>query len=457
MAAADERRASLTRRSPVRRSCNLLRTPIRTSKRQVLIKPGRKAYFHRSHAVDRRRARGGAGQRPGAANQAQCCQGAAKSAQRRRFDSIASRATPSTRRRARHRICSLAWAHAIDAILRNATHTQALSKQLGTLAAGVALAGVAAAPINVFAEDAVAEAPASTTKAAGPAAGRTEFQRQLAALRETKPAAAKPIVREAPAPSAPTKAAPKAATAAKAAKKEAPAVADGAPRAADVSFDKPALKSARARSSRRRPPSPSRSATPTPPRPRRRPAWLPARRPRSVTCVEIKFQSPHAPARWRGASRRRRRPGACSMRVAAYANSLVDFPHRRPRRASCGQGRLAQARAARAAAKAAAPVAAPAPAPAKGKASTKAPAAAPAKAQLPAAPAGPPRRARPRPRPRPSRRRRPPRRLLRRRPPPPRRPRARRSSACSSRRKSLEKKPSTRSPRRARRRRRPAR
>ena len=77
----------------------------------------------------------------------------------------------------------------------NATPTQALSKQLGTLAAGVALAGVAAAPVNVFAEDAVAEAPASTTKAAGPAAGRTEFQRQLAALRETKPAAAKPIVR----------------------------------------------------------------------------------------------------------------------------------------------------------------------------------------------------------------------------------------------------------------------
>ena len=119
----------------------------------------------------------------------------------------------------------------------NATPTQALSKQLGTLAAGVALAGVAAAPVNVFAEDAVAEAPASTTKAAGPAAGRTEFQRQLAALRETKPAAAKPIVREAPAAApAPTKA-PKAA---KTAKKEAPAVADGAPRAADVSFDKPA-------------------------------------------------------------------------------------------------------------------------------------------------------------------------------------------------------------------------
>ena len=47
-------------------------------------------------------------------------------------------------------------------------------------------------------------------------------------------------MREAPAPSAPTKAAPKAATAAKAAKKAAPAVADGAPRAADVSFDKPA-------------------------------------------------------------------------------------------------------------------------------------------------------------------------------------------------------------------------
>ena len=116
--------------------------------------------------------------------------------------------------------------------------TQALSKQLGTLAAGVALAGVAAAPVNVFAEDAVAEAPASTTKAAGPAAGRTEFQRQLAALRETKPAAAKPVVREAPAAApAPTKAAPKAA---KAAKKEAPAVADGAPRAADVSFEKPA-------------------------------------------------------------------------------------------------------------------------------------------------------------------------------------------------------------------------
>ena len=47
-------------------------------------------------------------------------------------------------------------------------------------------------------------------------------------------------MREAPAPSAPTKAAPKAAKAAKTAKKEAPAVADGAPRAADVSFDKPA-------------------------------------------------------------------------------------------------------------------------------------------------------------------------------------------------------------------------
>ena len=73
----------------------------------------------------------------------------------------------------------------------------------------------------------------------------------------------------------------------------------------------PLLKSARARSSRRRLRNPSRSATPTRPRPRRRPAWLPARRPRSVTCVEIKFQSPHAPARWRGASTpstRRRTP-----------------------------------------------------------------------------------------------------------------------------------------------------
>ena len=49
-------------------------------------------------------------------------------------------------------------------------------------------------------------------------------------------------MREAPAAApAPTKAAPKAAPkAAKTAKKEAPAVADGAPRAADVSFDKPA-------------------------------------------------------------------------------------------------------------------------------------------------------------------------------------------------------------------------
>ena len=197
-------------------------------------------------------------------------------------------------------------------------HTQALSKQLGTLAAGVALAGVAAAPVNVFAEDAVAEAPASTTKAAGPAAGRTEFQRQLAALRETKPAAAKPIVREAPAAApAPTKAAPKAA---KAAKKEAPAVADGAPRAADVSFDKPAQ----------------------------------AKREGKV----IK-KAPAKPKSERDADAAKAKEAA---RVAAREKAAAA----QEAKAAAKAAEAAQARAARAAAKAAAP-AAPAPAPAKGK------------------------------------------------------------------------------------------
>ena len=223
----------------------------------------------------------------------------------------------------------------------NATPTQALSKQLGTLAAGVALAGVAAAPVNVFAEDAVAEAPASTTKAAGPAAGRTEFQRQLAALRETKPAAAKPIVREAPAAApAPTKAAPKAAKAAKAAKKEAPAVADGAPRAADVSFDKPAAQKREGKVIKKAPSKPK-SERDADAAKAKEAARVAAREKAAVcdlcgnqisvasrTCsmawsfhaIDATSHPRAACVRWRGGARR-----------SPYPNSLVDFPHRRPR------------------------------------------------------------------------------------------------------------------------------
>ena len=101
--------------------------------------------------------------------------------------------------------------------------TQALGKQLGTLAAGVALAGVAAAPADVLAAE---------STVAGPAAGRSEFSRQLAQLRETKPAPAKarsaPAAAPAPAPS-------------KAQQIKAKKAAPTTPvRAADVSFDAPA-------------------------------------------------------------------------------------------------------------------------------------------------------------------------------------------------------------------------
>ena len=71
------------------------RTPIRTSKNSQTCRPTRRKLSDRqNHAVARRRARGGAGQRPGAADQAQCCQGAAKGARRRRY---AYHKTPSTR------------------------------------------------------------------------------------------------------------------------------------------------------------------------------------------------------------------------------------------------------------------------------------------------------------------------------------------------------------------------
>ena len=275
--------------------------------------------------------------------------------------------------------------------------TQALSKQLGTLAAGVALAGVAAAPVNVFAEDAVAEAPASTTKAAGPAAGRTEFQRQLAALRETKPAAAKPIVREAPAAApAPTKAAPKAAKAAKTAKKEAPAVADGAPRAADVSFDKPAAQKREGKVIKKAPAKPK-SERDADAAKAKEAARVAAREKAAVcdlcgnqisvasrTCsmawsfhaIDATSHPRAACVRWRGGARR-----------SPYPNSLVDSPQAaaaaQEAKAAAKAAEAAQARAARAAAKAAAPVAAPAPA--KGKAAP-APAAKPAKAPAAATP-----------------------------------------------------------------------
>ena len=106
---------------------------------------------------------------------------------------------------------------------RDVMHTQALGKQLGTLAAGVALAGVAAAPADVLAAE---------STVAGPAAGRSEFSRQLAQLRETKPAPAKARSAPAAAPApAPTKAQQIKA------KKAAPTTPV---RAADVSFDAPA-------------------------------------------------------------------------------------------------------------------------------------------------------------------------------------------------------------------------
>jgi len=88
--------------------------------------------------------------------------------------------------------------HAARRHRRDNAHTQALGKQLGTLAAGVALAGVAAAPADVLAAE---------STVAGPAAGRSEFSRQLAQLRETKPAPAKARSAPAAAPApAPTKA-----------------------------------------------------------------------------------------------------------------------------------------------------------------------------------------------------------------------------------------------------------
>ena len=204
---------------------------------------------------------------------------------------------------------------------RDNAHTQALGKQLGTLAAGVALAGVAAAPVDVLAAE---------STVAGPAAGRSEFSRQLAQLRETKPAPAK--ARSAPA-AEPVK------TPSKAQQIKVKKAAPTTPvRAADVSFDAPAQAKREGKVIKNTAPKSERDAA-------------------AATATE--------------AARVAAREKAAAAAAAKEAKSAAKAAE------------AAQARADRAA-KAAAPVA---PAPAKGKASTKAPAAAPAKGKAAPAPA----------------------------------------------------------------------
>ena len=204
--------------------------------------------------------------------------------------------------------------HAARRHRRDNAHTQALGKQLGTLAAGVALAGVAAAPADVLAAE---------STVAGPAAGRSEFSRQLAQLRETKPAPAKARSAPAAAPApAPTKAQQIKA------KKAAPTTPV---RAADVSFDAPAQQKREGKVIKN------------------------AAKPKSErdAAAATATEAARVAAREKAAA-------AAAAQAAKAAAKAAD---------------AAQARADRAA-KAAAPVA---PAPAKGKASAKAPAPAPAK------------------------------------------------------------------------------
>ena len=244
-------------------------------------------------------------------------------------------------------------------------------------------------------------------------------------------------------------------------------MADGAPRAADVSFDKPAAQKREGKVIKKAPAKPK-SERDADAAKAKEAARVAAREKAAVcdlcgnqisvasrTCsmawsfhaIDATSHPRAACVRWRGGARR-----------SPYPNSLVDFPHRRPRPPRKLKLRPRPPRRPRRARRA------PPRRPRRRspRRLLRPPRARPRRRRPPRPPrrARPPRRlrrARPRPRPRPSRRRRPPRRLLRRRPPPPRRRRARRSSACSCRRRSRARRRSTRSPKPEKRRRRPAR